>query len=128
MISVIRQGLNAGEQVVVDGADKLQNGTRSSLPHESTSSRKSPGEFGAGNTPVSPSRPFILRPVATSLLMVGVLLAGAVAYFQLPVSALAAGRLSDDTGPDVLSRRQPGRDGFGRDHAARAAVRRSARV
>jgi multidrug efflux pump len=37
---------------------------------------------------VSPSRPFILRPVATSLLMVGVLLAGFVAYRQLPVSAL----------------------------------------
>jgi len=37
---------------------------------------------------VSPSRPFILRPVATSLLMAGVLLAGLVAYSQLPVSAL----------------------------------------
>jgi len=37
---------------------------------------------------MSPSRPFILRPVATSLLMVAILLAGAVAYFQLPVSAL----------------------------------------
>jgi multidrug efflux pump len=37
---------------------------------------------------VSPSRPFILRPVATSLLMVGVMLAGVVAYLQLPVSAL----------------------------------------
>ena len=34
------------------------------------------------------SRPFILRPVATSLLMVGLLLAGLVAYEQLPVSAL----------------------------------------
>ncbi len=34
------------------------------------------------------SRIFILRPVATSLLMVAVILAGAVAYFQLPVSAL----------------------------------------
>ena len=34
------------------------------------------------------SRPFIVRPVATSLLMMGVLLAGAVAYKQLPVSAL----------------------------------------
>src|SRR5512132_2963669 len=34
------------------------------------------------------SKPFILRPVATSLLMAGVLLAGAVAYKQLPVSAL----------------------------------------
>src|SRR5277367_5873355 len=37
---------------------------------------------------MSPSRPFILRPVATSLLMVGVLLAGIVAYKQLPVAAL----------------------------------------
>jgi multidrug efflux pump len=37
---------------------------------------------------MSPSQPFILRPVATSLLMVGLLLVGAVAYYQLPVSAL----------------------------------------
>ncbi|HVG26297.1 MAG TPA: efflux RND transporter permease subunit [Acidobacteriaceae bacterium] len=37
---------------------------------------------------MSPSRPFILRPVATSLLMVAILLAGFVAYRQLPVSAL----------------------------------------
>ena len=37
---------------------------------------------------VSPSRPFILRPVATSLLMAAILLVGIVAYTQLPVSAL----------------------------------------
>ena len=37
---------------------------------------------------MSPSRPFILRPVATSLLMAAILLAGLVAYNQLPVSAL----------------------------------------
>ncbi|MHB8887903.1 MAG: MdtB/MuxB family multidrug efflux RND transporter permease subunit [Acidobacteriaceae bacterium] len=37
---------------------------------------------------MSPSRPFILRPVATSLLMAAILLAGMVAYTQLPVSAL----------------------------------------
>src|SRR5438874_2904182 len=37
---------------------------------------------------MSPSRPFILRPVATTLLMVGVVLVGWVAYVQLPVSAL----------------------------------------
>src|SRR6202166_2249733 len=37
---------------------------------------------------MSPSRTFILRPVATSLLMVGILLAGGFAYRQLPVSAL----------------------------------------
>jgi multidrug efflux pump len=37
---------------------------------------------------MSPSGPFIVRPVATALLMVALFLAGAVAYFQLPVSAL----------------------------------------
>jgi len=37
---------------------------------------------------MSPSRIFILRPVATSLLMIGLLLVGMVAYRQLPVSAL----------------------------------------
>jgi multidrug efflux pump len=37
---------------------------------------------------MSPSRPFILRPVATSLLMGAILLAGIVGYGQLPVSAL----------------------------------------
>jgi multidrug efflux pump len=37
---------------------------------------------------MSPSRLFILRPVATTLLMVGVLLVGWVAFTQLPVSAL----------------------------------------
>ncbi|HTR64248.1 MAG TPA: multidrug efflux RND transporter permease subunit [Terriglobales bacterium] len=35
-----------------------------------------------------PSRLFILRPVATSLLMIGLTLVGIVAYRQLPVSAL----------------------------------------
>jgi multidrug efflux pump len=37
---------------------------------------------------VSPSRPFIMRPVATALLMAAILLVGIVAYIQLPVSAL----------------------------------------
>src|ERR1700732_867907 len=37
---------------------------------------------------MNPSKPFILRPVATSLLMAGILLAGLAAYRQLPVSAL----------------------------------------
>src|SRR5215468_5565195 len=37
---------------------------------------------------MNPSRPFILRHVDTALLMMGILLVGAVAYKQLPVSAL----------------------------------------
>ena len=37
---------------------------------------------------MSPSRPFILRPVATSLLMVAIVLAGGVGFRFLPLSAL----------------------------------------
>ncbi|MCL4185745.1 MAG: efflux RND transporter permease subunit, partial [Burkholderiaceae bacterium] len=37
---------------------------------------------------MNPSRLFILRPVATSLLMVAILLAGLVGYRLLPLSAL----------------------------------------
>ena len=37
---------------------------------------------------MNPSRPFILRPVATSLLMAAILLVGIVGYTQLPMSAL----------------------------------------
>src|SRR5271167_4974124 len=37
---------------------------------------------------MNPSRLFILRPVATALLMIAIMLVGIVAYRQLPVSAL----------------------------------------
>src|SRR5512147_2442193 len=37
---------------------------------------------------MNPSRLFILRPVATSLLMLAILLTGALAYRLLPLSAL----------------------------------------
>ncbi|MEY2501709.1 MAG: multidrug efflux pump [Verrucomicrobiota bacterium] len=37
---------------------------------------------------MNPSRPFILRPVATSLLMAALLLSGVIAYRQLGISAL----------------------------------------
>src|ERR1700689_4109986 len=37
---------------------------------------------------MNPSRPFIVRPVATSLLMAAILIVGAIGYFFLPLSAL----------------------------------------
>jgi len=37
------------------------------------------------------SRPFILRPIATSLLMVALLVAGMLAWRLLPVAALPPG-------------------------------------
>jgi multidrug efflux pump len=41
-----------------------------------------------GRARMNPSRIFILRPVATTLLMVAILIVGAIAYLQLPLSAL----------------------------------------
>ena len=56
---------------------------------------------------MSPSRPFILRPVATTLLMVAIMLSGLLA-FQLPAGRSAArSRLPDHPGANLLSRRQP---------------------
>ena len=37
---------------------------------------------------MSPSRPFILRPVTTALLMVAIVIVGTAAYIKLPISAL----------------------------------------
>jgi multidrug efflux pump len=37
---------------------------------------------------MNPSRPFILRPIATSLLMAAILLIGVVGFLQLPIAAL----------------------------------------
>ena len=42
----------------------------------------------AGTSTRSISEPFIRRPVATTLLMVGLLLAGITGYLNLPVAAL----------------------------------------
>ena len=88
-----------GDTVVTDGQDKLQTGStiepRSTRPEPAPcerhmlqlrTSRQLRSFRNSGF--MSPSRLFILRPVATTLLMVGVLLVGWVAFMQLPVSAL----------------------------------------
>ena len=62
------------------GVDKLQEGSK--VRTAKARREEFEREF------MSPSRIFILRPIATSLLMAAILLAGAVAYKQLPVSAL----------------------------------------
>jgi len=47
-----------------------------------------PGDELLPARPGGPSRLFIMRPVATTLLMVALLLAGIIAYRSLPLSAL----------------------------------------
>ena len=78
----ILSGLAPGDTVVTDGVDKLQEGSKVS------ESGGRPAPAPGGRALVSPRASSFIRPVATSLLMVAILLAGFVAYRQLPVSAL----------------------------------------
>ena len=149
--TVITDGLSPGEAVVTEGVDKLnqgmkvnapgsqhdpaqRQGARRSAARRNNATRSSRGcafhpsskEAGDGGVSMSPSRPFILRPVATVLLMAAILLVGDRRLQAVAGLGAAASRLSDDPGADVLSRRQPGRDGVVGDRAAGTAVRTGA--
>ena len=129
----IDSGLKAGERVVTDGVDRIREGAKVDVIVPGAAAPKGGGDAskrdasdrkktrghdaraarrlrrnnagsGEGNGSVNPSRIFILRPVATALLMVAILLAGIVAYRQLPLSALPRGGLPDDPGRHALSR------------------------
>ncbi len=72
---------------------------------------------------MSPSTPFIQRPVATALLMLAIVLAGPG---RLPLPAAvgaAAGRLPDHPGADAVPGRQSRSHGAHRHRAARTPVR-----
>ncbi len=102
-VAVIASGLQAGEQVVVDGQAQLRPGAKvATKPAGSAHGGRRVGvrvrvadrrSIGIGPAQVKAmsagvSEPFIRRPVATTLLMVGLLLVGLGAFTQLPVSAL----------------------------------------
>ena len=77
-------GINPGDVVANSSFDKLQDNAKVVVSNKPAPGPQYEREQGA----VSPSRPFILRPVATALLMAAILLVGLVGYTQLPVSAL----------------------------------------
>ncbi len=103
----IASGVQPGDEVVTDGQEKLQAGSRVAPQGASKPVQECPCNRGQRTAVMSISRPFILRPIATSLLMAALLLVGIVAYRQLPISALAAGGLPNHPDRDVLSGRQP---------------------
>ena len=78
------EGIQPGDVVANSSFEKLQDNAPVVI---STTARRRPPRQREQRA-VSPSRPFILRPVATSLLMAAILLVGIVGYTQLPVSAL----------------------------------------
>ena len=77
------EGINPGEVVATSSFEKLQDGSKVIVAKQAAPANPVGGQYS-----VSPSGPFIQRPVATSLLMAAILLVGIVAYTQLPVSAL----------------------------------------
>ena len=109
-LTVIESGVQAGDKVVIDGVDRLRDGAKVRVAAaESSSDAAAPGAGkagggggGAASSPsrwrrrrslaerlaVNPSRLFIERPVATTLLMFAILMVGVVAYRFLPLSAL----------------------------------------
>ena len=94
--------------VVTEGGDRLRDGAKVAAARCQPARRPRRGRGGrraaqhgpaarrighaagtqADCAAVNPSRIFILRPVATTLLMVAILIVGAIAYLQLPLSAL----------------------------------------
>jgi multidrug efflux system membrane fusion protein len=84
---VIAAGLSAGDRVVTDGIDRLTEGPKWKWLNLRNRERNPDAGDAPGSTG-GPSRLFILRPVATTLLMVAILLAGIIGYRFLPVSAL----------------------------------------
>ena len=87
--ALIDAGLKPDEQVVVDGQSQARSPAAAS-PSCTARRRRKPSqpERAAGGHPMNISAPFIQRPIATVLLMVGLLLCGLVAYPLLPVAAL----------------------------------------
>ena len=116
-VAVIAKGLTAGEKIVVDGQYRLTQRRRGSgwprpsyrrgrmtplgIAHEQPTFRRRPAAM-------SISEPFIRRPIATSLLMLGILVFGIAAYNLLPVAALPRVDFPTIVGQRQLSRRQPG--------------------
>jgi multidrug efflux pump len=77
---------------------------------------------------MSPSRPFIMRPVATALLMVAIVLAGIVGFRFLPLSALPQVDYPTIQVQTLYPGASPGGHEPHRDRAARAPVRADGRA
>jgi len=119
------EGINPGDVVANSSFEKLQNNSkivvskkRSSVEHER----------GAGNVSLSPSRPFIMRPVATALLMAAIMLVGIVAYTQLPVSALPEVDYPTIQVVTFYPGAKPVGNGDDRNRTSRTAIRTTARA
>ncbi len=75
---------------------------------------------------MSPSQPFILRPVATTLLMIAIMLSGLLAFRFLPVAALPEVDYPTIQVQTFYPGASPGRDDLVHHRTAGGAVRADA--
>ena len=113
--SVITSGLTPGENVVVSGQYKLAaghiGGCEFGQPRRRSNGGGDPCHAGAVSVEGGISAPFIRHPIATSLLMIGILFVGIVAYPLLPVAPLPqvdfptiqVSALLPGAGPDTMA-------------------------
>ena len=85
-LAVIAKGLAAGEKVVVDGQYRLTDGVKVKIDAPRRSRSQPAGS--RADPAMNISETFIRRPIATSLLMAGILVFGVATYKLLPVAAL----------------------------------------
>ncbi len=86
-MALIESGVSAGEQVVVDGQLKLRPGASVKMIPAASLSGSAPLSSRRPVT-MSISEPFIRRPIGTTLLAVGLLMIGVVAFPMLPIAPL----------------------------------------
>ena len=119
--ALIDSGLKANETSWSTASTDFSRAPWSSAARQSRATSRPAERRGAGN-PVNISAPFIHRPIATALLMVGLLLCGLVTYRLLPVAALPNVNYPDDPGISATARRRPANDGILGGNPARAAA------
>ena len=117
--ALIDSGLKANEQVVVDGQYKLQPGSACHDPARQGGRRGRRAERAAGADPMNISAPFIQRPIATALLMVGLLLGGLGRLSAVAGRGAAERQLSDASGHRAAAGRRSADHGVLGGNAAR---------
>ena len=111
----------------------LGHGARARAPAPKPLRPRRPGILHAGrcgsrrSRAMNFSRPFIERPIGTTLLAMGLFLLGLVAYRFLPVASLPCGRVSHHPRDRKLARRGSRDHGGTSGGPARAAARRDPR-
>ncbi len=84
--AVVTKGVADGDRVVVSGQSRVGSGTHLALHDDADPDGKRPA--AAECAEMSVSAPFIRRPIATSLVIAAIFLAGLAAYPFLPVAPL----------------------------------------